>query len=83
MKLDEWLKLVRDNTEDIPIIVIGTKADLHRAVDRKEVIEYAKNNGLKAYFETSSKDDVNVTPAFEYIAKQMVESIRKGLKKAS
>ncbi|MDO8055901.1 MAG: Rab family GTPase [Candidatus Hermodarchaeota archaeon] len=83
LKLDEWLKLLRENTEDIPIIVIGTKADLHRAVDRKEVIEYAKSNGLKAYFETSSKDDVNVTPAFEYIAKQMFNSIRKGLKKAS
>jgi small GTP-binding protein len=83
LKLNEWLKLLRDNTEDIPIIVIGTKADLHRAVDRKEVIEYAKSNGLKAYFETSSKDDVNVTPAFEYIAKQMYDSIRKGFRKAS
>jgi small GTP-binding protein len=83
LKLDEWLKLIRENTEDIPIIVIGTKADLHRAVDRKEVIDYAKSNGLKAYFETSSKDDVNVTPAFEYIAKQMFESVQKGLRKAS
>lgn len=83
LKLDEWLKLVRDNTDKIPIILIGMKADLHRAVDQKEVIQFAKANGFKAYFETSAKDDLNVTPAFEFIAKEMLEYIRRRVAQSS
>ncbi len=83
LKLDEWLKLIRANTEEIPIVLIGTKADLQRAVDRKEVIEFAKTHELKAYFETSSKEDLNVTPAFEYLAKQMLIYIRNRMQRVS
>jgi small GTP-binding protein len=77
LKLDEWLRLIRESTDNIPIVLIGMKADLHRAVDQKEVIQFAKANGFKAYFETSSKDDLNVTPAFEYIGKEMLDYIRR------
>lgn len=83
LKLNQWLELIRNNTDNIPVILVGTKADLQRSVDRKEVIEYAQKQGLKAFFETSSKDDLNVTPAFEYIAKQMLEYIRSRLTKTN
>ncbi len=83
LKLDEWLGLIRSNTEKIPVILIGMKADLHRAVNRKEVIQFAKDHGFKAYFETSAKDDLNVTPAFEYIGKEMLEYIRQRVAKSS
>jgi len=83
LKLDEWLQLIRDNTEDIPIILVGMKADLTRAVNQKEVIQFAKANGFKAYFETSSKDDLNVTPAFEYIGKEMLGYIRHRVAQSS
>lgn len=83
LKIDQWLELVRGNTEDIPIVLIGMKADLQRAIDRKEVIEFAKKQGLKAYFETSSKENLNVTPAFDYIAKQMLEYVRHHISKST
>ena len=76
MKINEWLELIRKNTDDIPIILVGMKADLQRTIDRKEVIEFAKSHDLKAYFETSSKEDINVKPAFDYIAKQMLDYVR-------
>lgn len=76
LKLDQWLELIRDNTDNIPLILIGTKADLQRTVNREEVIEFAKKYGMKAYFETSSKSDLNVTFAFEYISKAMLANIR-------
>lgn len=82
LKLNEWLELIRDNTNNIPIILIGTKSDLQRTINRDEVIEFAKSRGLKAYFETSSKEDYNVTPAFEYIAKEMLTYVRQRLTKA-
>lgn len=83
LKLDEWLRLIRDSTDDIPIILIGMKADLHRAIQQKEVIEFAKANKFKAYFETSSKDDLNVTQAFEYIGKEMLKYIRRRVTQSS
>lgn len=83
LKLDQWLSLIRENTEMIPIILIGTKADLQRAVDQKEVIQFAKGHGLLAYFETSSKDNLNVTAAFEYISKQMLNYVQRRLAKSS
>jgi len=76
LKLGEWLSLIRANTEGIPIILVGAKCDLQRAVSREEAIEFAKANNLKAYFETSSKENINVTLAFEYMAKLMLEYIR-------
>jgi small GTP-binding protein len=76
LKLDQWMELIRKNTQDIPIILIGTKADLQRTINREEVITFAKKYNMKAYFETSSKSDLNVTPAFEYIAREMLASIR-------
>jgi len=83
LKLNQWLELIRDNTEDIPIVLIGMKADLQRAIEQKEVVDFAKTHKLKAYFETSSKDDVNVTPAFEYIAKEMLEYVQQRVNKSS
>lgn len=83
LKLDQWIELIRDNTDDIPKILIGTKADLQRTVNRDEVIEFAKKYGMIAYFETSSKIDFNVTPAFDYMAKEMLAHIRKRVTKTN
>ena len=83
LKLDQWLELIRENTERIPIVLIGMKADLQRAIEQKEVVNFAKTHNLKAYFETSSKDDVNVTPAFEYIAKEMLDYVQQRVNKSA
>lgn len=83
LKLDEWLNLIRENTDEIPVILLGMKADLQRSVNQKEVIDFAKSHKLLAYFETSSKDDLNVTPAFEYVAKQMLGYVQRRIAKSS
>ncbi len=77
LKLSEWLTMIRSNTESVPVILVGMKADLLRAVDQKEAIEFTQSQGLKAYFETSAKENINVDSVFEYIAKQMLEYTRK------
>ncbi|MFX1491255.1 MAG: Rab family GTPase [Promethearchaeota archaeon] len=68
--LDEWLEIVRENTQTIPIILIGTKADIP-STQRQDGHEYAKLNGLAGYLETSSKDGINVTETFDIIANLM------------
>ena len=68
--LDEWLNLVRKNTTDIPILLVGTKSDAG-SFNRDMAPDYAKVHGLVGYLETSSKAGINVSDAFQIIANLM------------
>lgn len=68
--LDEWLGLVRKNTSDIPILLVGTKRDVSNK-NSDLALDYARINNLEGYLETSSKDGLNVTNTFETIADLM------------
>lgn len=53
-------------------LLIGAKTDLpDRQVTKEEAEDYANKVGLK-YVETSAKDSVNVTEAFEELATEML-----------
>ncbi|MFX1319108.1 MAG: Rab family GTPase [Promethearchaeota archaeon] len=68
--LDQWLTLVRSNTDEIPILLVGNKRD---AGDKNSDLarDYTQINNLAGYLETSAKDGYNVTKAFEIIANLM------------
>ncbi len=68
--LDEWLNLVRNNTDDIPILLVGTKRDVGNN-NSDMAHDYAKLNNLVGYLETSSKIGLNVSEVFENIANLM------------
>jgi small GTP-binding protein len=68
--LDQWLTLVRNNTNDIPILLVGNKRD---AGDKNSDLagDYAQINSLSGYLETSAKQGYNVANTFETIANLM------------
>jgi small GTP-binding protein len=68
--LDQWLTLVRNNTDDIPILLVGNKRD---AGDKNSDLakDYAQVNNLAGYLETSAKQGHNVTKTFETITNLM------------
>lgn len=76
LKLSEWLTMIRSNTEGVPIVLVGMKADLLRAVDQKEAIDFTQSQGLKAYFESSAKTGFQVIEVFQFIAKAMLDYTR-------
>lgn len=68
--LDDWLTLVRENTADIPILLVATKRDAAK-YPSDEGLRYAQTNSLAGFIETSSKEGYNVTEVFDTISSLM------------
>jgi len=73
--LPDWIQIIRENSGDIPIILVGAKAHLEefRAVSREEGILAAKKYNLSGFIEVSAKTGQNVEKAFELITAILVE----------
>ena len=72
--LESWLDQIRQYAvPNIPLVLVGCKGDLseRRQVSQESAVAYAKEIG-SAYIETSSKDNVNVHKAFEYIVRTLL-----------
>jgi small GTP-binding protein len=71
--IDTLQRDIRETAErdDVPIVVCGNKCDRpDRAVKREDAEQFCRECKL-TYFETSSKNNVNVTEAFTELARQM------------
>ena len=71
MNLGEWTKLLRSEKPDLPLVLIATKADLEdkdMRIPEDEIHTFIKNNGILAYFRTSSKTGENVSKPVEVLA---------------
>ena len=72
-ELDNWIKLLRKNVKDIPIILIGTKYDLDCfKVGKEEIRDFVNSNELHNFFLSSIYDDNDIK---KEVFKSVVESI--------
>jgi small GTP-binding protein len=73
--LTEWMKIIRENAGPIPVIVVGSKADLtsQRKVQAHEAVTAAKQHKLKGFAEVSAKSGENVEAVFETITRLMLK----------
>ena len=71
-----WMEQIQDNTSsNVCILLVGSKIDLSgRVVDYDEAKSLADSAKI-TYFETSSRDGINVKEAFEALAKEIKEKI--------
>ena len=73
--LEIWLEEIEKNAiKNVSKILIGNKNDLpdEKEVKTEEGEAFAKKNGMQ-FIETSCKMNINVTEAFETLAKLMIE----------
>ena len=79
--VDYWIKEIDKNcSQDRVIALAGNKSDLDDA--RKQVSlstasEYAKENGISIYHETSAKTGEGVTDIFEQIVSEVIKCKRR------
>jgi small GTP-binding protein len=77
--IQKWLQEGRRYTcEDVPCMIVGNKADLHR--ERKVSTEDGRNlaDSLKlGFLETSAKKGTNVEEAFSRLAALIVQQLEE------
>jgi len=73
--LPDWTQVIREHAGEIPIMLIGSKVDLHefRAVLREDGILAAKKYSLASFVELSSKTGENVEKAFNVMTEILFE----------
>lgn len=69
----KWVSELRQNVANPALVIalVGNKADLadQRTVPESEARQHAAEAGL-LYFETSAKDNINVTELFDIVAEK-------------
>jgi small GTP-binding protein len=72
--IKNWILQIRESLGEQPCItLVGNKVDLesNRRVSREDGIRLAKEYEM-SFFETSAKDDTNISEAFNQLTKEMV-----------
>ena len=77
--LEEWVNICRSDDPDIPILLIGSKADLEEMITvNEELIESLKSEfQFFDYVRISSKTGENVKEVFEKIARAIVNHVER------
>ena len=75
-----WLNEIKDNSHSlIQLVLIGNKCELKskRKVSVKEAAEFAMFHKM-FFFETSAKENINITKAFEVVILRILSWVQKG-----
>lgn len=80
--LDDWITQVRKfTTPDVSIVLVGNKSDMpDRAVSYDEGKALADANSFH-FFETSTKDDMNIKPLFSAMLNDIIKKAETNMKK--
>ena len=73
-KVNQWIEEIKENNnEDSILVLVGNKSDLtpKRRIEREEIEQYCKNNGIEDYFETSAKSGENVHEVFKTVVNKL------------
>jgi len=75
--LEQWVNICRKENTDLPILFLGTKADLFDdvCVDADYIKDYQDNFNLFGYMAVSAKTGQNVETAFETLTRRVLERI--------
>lgn len=76
--IEKWVELLRSKekkTENLPIMLIGAKCDLRDeiVIEREEINDSVKKYNLAGYFQTSSKENININESVD----ALIDSIFK------
>ena len=73
--IEEWVSICRNDNPDLPLILVGTKADLEDQImiDDDYALEMKDKYNLFDYIKASSKSGLNVPAIFELLATKILD----------
>ena len=74
-RVSKWIQAIKNNTEDIPVLLVGNKLDLKesREIFKEEVEKFKENNDLSSSMEISLKTGKNVERVFRKLTRLMLK----------
>ena len=77
--LPDWIRIVREKTENIPIILVGSKLDLKkwRAVSKNKGRQATEKYNCSAFIELSSKTGEYVDEAFQLMGDILLKNVKR------
>lgn len=80
--IDNWIKIIKENTSPKFLILIGNKSDLKdkRVIEKDIILDYCQKH-LFNYLEISAKNNLNIEKMFKEVAYQLYMDIKKNEKK--
>ena len=74
--IDDWLLVIKESSEELPILLVGSKLDLEtaREINTNDAQQLADSRDLVGLVECSSKTGENVESVFEMLTKKIFES---------
>ena len=78
LELIEWITIIRNNTKNIPILLISTKQDLLETnhvepISQNDIDNFIADHNLNGFLRISSKTGLNVKNAFIMIAEMIIQ----------
>jgi small GTP-binding protein len=72
-ELEEWMGIIRKNTNNAKVVLLGTKYDLLEkpedlAIKPDEIANFIKKHNVNGYLNVSSKSGMNVQEAFKNLS---------------
>ena len=79
LRIDQWVNICRAENLDLPILFIGSKSDLTGSFNISEdyIFQFQEENNFFNFLKISSKTGENVALAFELLAKEILNHIRR------
>ncbi|MCP4764090.1 MAG: GTP-binding protein [archaeon] len=76
-ELNEWIQILRDNTANIPILLLGSKYDLitipeDLSIEVESIKKFIIEHKLSGYLNLSSKSGLNVKESFHKLTRLMM-----------
>lgn len=68
----EWIKEIKENSENTLIALLGNKCDLENHIDKVLIEEFVKSQDIP-YFETSAKQDINISEVFTILSSNFTD----------
>ena len=75
-KIHQWVNICRKENPNLPILFLGSKADLDEDINISEdyIMAYKEEFNMYDYMEISSKTGKNVETAFESVTREILKS---------